>query len=177
MIHIFAVLLDHGIYKELDQKFRLDYCQLWKALILLDSQKILELGEQFGVGKYAKYFPVIFTGRTIERYMLMTFSQQSLMRTCQNCKNVENHFSHSDIIGFFEIRRKRTAKDEHVFIFYSTLPIYSLTEKACTDCVLYLIKLFAHNACYFRHFILYMNTLAWFCSMILLEIYGPTIDL
>ncbi|BAT14415.1 Os11g0549686, partial [Oryza sativa Japonica Group] len=136
------VLLDHGIYKELDQKFRLDYCQLWKALILLDSQKILELGEQFGVGKYAKYFPVIFTGRTIERYMLMTFSQQSLMRTCQNCKNVENHFSHSDIIGFFEIRRKRTAKDEHVFIFYSTLPIYSLTEKACTDCVLYLIKLF-----------------------------------
>lgn len=60
------VLLDHGIYRELDQKFRLDYCRLWKALILLDSNKILELGEQFGVGKYAKYFPVIFTGRTIE---------------------------------------------------------------------------------------------------------------
>ncbi|XP_066340071.1 uncharacterized protein [Miscanthus floridulus] len=60
------VLLDHGIYRELDQKFRLDYCQLWKALILLDANKILELGEQFGVGKYAKYFPVIFTGRTIE---------------------------------------------------------------------------------------------------------------
>ncbi|XP_072991339.1 uncharacterized protein [Typha latifolia] len=60
------VLLDHGIYRELDEKFRLDYCQLWKALILLDSQKILQLGEQFGVGKYSKYFPVIFTGRTIE---------------------------------------------------------------------------------------------------------------
>jgi len=60
------VLLDHGIYRELDQKFRLDYCQLWKALILLDTKKILELGEQFGVGKYAKYFPVIFTGRTLE---------------------------------------------------------------------------------------------------------------
>ncbi|KAL6654797.1 hypothetical protein ACP70R_008262 [Stipagrostis hirtigluma subsp. patula] len=60
------VLLDHGIYRELDHKFRLDYCQLWKALILLDNEKILELGKQFGVGKYAKYFPVIFTGRTIE---------------------------------------------------------------------------------------------------------------
>lgn len=47
--------------------FRLKYCELWKALILLDSQKILRLGEEFGVGKYAKYFPVIFTGRTIER--------------------------------------------------------------------------------------------------------------
>uniref|UniRef100_A0A0A9BUQ2 ABC1 atypical kinase-like domain-containing protein n=1 Tax=Arundo donax TaxID=35708 RepID=A0A0A9BUQ2_ARUDO len=33
------VLLDHGIYRELDQKFRLDYCQLWKALILLDTKK------------------------------------------------------------------------------------------------------------------------------------------
>ncbi|VAH58935.1 unnamed protein product [Triticum turgidum subsp. durum] len=59
------VLLDHGIYKELDPKFRLDYCKLWKALISLDVPKILELGEQFGVGKYAKYFPLIFTGRTI----------------------------------------------------------------------------------------------------------------
>ncbi|XP_048562479.1 aarF domain-containing protein kinase 1 isoform X5 [Triticum urartu] len=62
------VLLDHGIYKELDPKFRLDYCKLWKALISLDVPKILELGEQFGVGKYAKYFPLIFTGRTIYRH-------------------------------------------------------------------------------------------------------------
>ncbi|XP_038978886.1 probable serine/threonine-protein kinase abkD isoform X2 [Phoenix dactylifera] len=60
------VLLDHGIYRELDERFRLDYCQLWKALILLDSQKIQHLGERFGVGKYSKYFPVIFTGRTID---------------------------------------------------------------------------------------------------------------
>lgn len=67
MVHTFTVLLDHGIYKELDPKFRLDYCKLWKALISLDVQKILELGEQFGVGKYAKYFPLIFTGRTIDR--------------------------------------------------------------------------------------------------------------
>lgn len=62
-----TVLLDHGLYRELDERFRLDYCQLWKALILLDTQKIQCLGERFGVGKYAKYFPVIFTGRTIDR--------------------------------------------------------------------------------------------------------------
>ncbi|XP_062006417.1 uncharacterized protein LOC133723571 isoform X3 [Rosa rugosa] len=43
------VLLDHGIYKQLNDKFRLDYCQLWKALILLDSKKLQHLGEQFGV--------------------------------------------------------------------------------------------------------------------------------
>ena len=61
------MLLDHGIYKQLDETFRLDYCQLWKALILLDSNKILHLGDRFGVVKYSRYFPVIFTGRTIDR--------------------------------------------------------------------------------------------------------------
>lgn len=60
------VLLDHGIYKQLDEGFRQDYCQLWKALILLDSKKIQQLGEHFGVGKYSKYLPLIFTGRTID---------------------------------------------------------------------------------------------------------------
>nr|XP_009404221.1 PREDICTED: uncharacterized aarF domain-containing protein kinase 1 isoform X2 [Musa acuminata subsp. malaccensis] len=60
------VLLDHGIYRELDERFRSDYCELWKALILLDSKKIQLLGKKFGVGKYSKYFPVIFTGRTME---------------------------------------------------------------------------------------------------------------
>lgn len=62
-----TVLLDHGVYKQLDDGFRQDYCHLWKALILLDSNKIQQLGERFGVGKYSKYFPLIFTGRTIDR--------------------------------------------------------------------------------------------------------------
>ncbi|EOA34996.1 hypothetical protein CARUB_v10020089mg [Capsella rubella] len=60
------VLLDHGNCKTLDEGFRRDFCRLWEALILLDSNKIQELGKQFGVGKYAKFFPVIFTGRTSE---------------------------------------------------------------------------------------------------------------
>ncbi|GER47051.1 protein kinase superfamily protein [Striga asiatica] len=59
------VILDHGIYKPLSEDFRKNYCLLWEALISLDSQKIEQLGETFGVGKYAKFFPVIFTGRTM----------------------------------------------------------------------------------------------------------------
>lgn len=66
----YAVLLDYGICKKLDERFRLDYCELWKALILLDSDKIENLGETFGVGKYSRFFPLIFTGRTIDRYLL-----------------------------------------------------------------------------------------------------------
>ncbi|KAF2314746.1 hypothetical protein GH714_033426 [Hevea brasiliensis] len=58
--------LDHGIYKQLDEGFRMDYCQLWKALILQDSHQVRQLGERFNVGKYSRYFPVIFIGRTID---------------------------------------------------------------------------------------------------------------
>ncbi|XP_010032757.1 aarF domain-containing protein kinase 1 isoform X2 [Eucalyptus grandis] len=60
------VILDHGVYKQLDEQFRLDYCQLWKALILSDSTRVQQLSECFGVGKYSRYFPLILTGRTID---------------------------------------------------------------------------------------------------------------
>ncbi|KAK4278071.1 hypothetical protein QN277_015967 [Acacia crassicarpa] len=60
------VLLDHGIYRELDEEFRKDFCQLWEALLLQDSKKIMCLGERFGIGEYSKYLPIIFTGRSIE---------------------------------------------------------------------------------------------------------------
>ncbi|CAH9087993.1 unnamed protein product [Cuscuta epithymum] len=60
------VLLDFGICKKLDEAFRMNFCQLWEALIFKDSNKIHQLGDYFGVGRYSRYFPVIFTGRTIE---------------------------------------------------------------------------------------------------------------
>ncbi|KAK3120329.1 hypothetical protein QOZ80_9AG0685880 [Eleusine coracana subsp. coracana] len=94
------VLLDHGMYRELDQKFRLDFCQLWKALILLDAKKILELGEQFGVGKYAKYFPLIFTGRTIESKSV--FSTQMSGEEKRRLKEDLNSLGMDDISSFTE---------------------------------------------------------------------------
>ncbi|CAL5189920.1 unnamed protein product [Lathyrus oleraceus] len=60
------VLLDHAVYRELDEEFRKDFCQLWEALALKDSKKTMWLGERFGAGKYSRYLPIIFTGTTIE---------------------------------------------------------------------------------------------------------------
>eukprot|EP01018_Ginkgo_biloba_P028577 Gb_41116 [translate_table: standard] len=60
------VLLDHGIYRELDEGFRIDFCHLWKALILSDRLEMQHMGERLGAGNYYRYLPVIFTGRTIE---------------------------------------------------------------------------------------------------------------
>ncbi|XP_058748064.1 uncharacterized protein LOC131620896 isoform X2 [Vicia villosa] len=60
------VLLDHAVYRELDEEFRKNFCQLWEALALKDSKKTMWLGERFGAGKYSRYLPIIFTGTTIE---------------------------------------------------------------------------------------------------------------
>ncbi|KAM0957584.1 hypothetical protein FF1_025699 [Malus domestica] len=94
------VLLDHGIYKQLDEGFRLDYCQLWKALILLDSKKLHHLGERFGVGKYSRYFPVIFTGRTIDSKSALgkTMSVEEKSNLKQELKSLKME----DISSFME---------------------------------------------------------------------------
>jgi aarF domain-containing kinase len=34
------VLLDHGLYRKLDDDFRRDYCRLWQALILGNATDI-----------------------------------------------------------------------------------------------------------------------------------------
>ncbi|GAQ89863.1 Protein kinase superfamily [Klebsormidium nitens] len=58
------VLLDHGLYRQIDERFRADFCQLWRALVLQDRAKMKIYGDRLGAGDYYKYFPVIFTGRS-----------------------------------------------------------------------------------------------------------------
>lgn len=67
LVVFIAVLLDHGLYRELDEGFRNDFCRLWKALILLDSNEMEELGDRLGAGHFYKYLPIIFTGRPLNR--------------------------------------------------------------------------------------------------------------
>ncbi|KAL6291090.1 hypothetical protein ACE6H2_008600 [Prunus campanulata] len=45
------VLLDHGLYKELDFETRTNYAKLWKALIFADANAIKENSAKFGAGK------------------------------------------------------------------------------------------------------------------------------
>ncbi|KAF9290364.1 hypothetical protein BGZ68_007276 [Mortierella alpina] len=57
------ILLDHGLYRELSQEFRLDYAKLWTAVIASDEEEIkrraLKLG---GIDAY-ELFACILTGR------------------------------------------------------------------------------------------------------------------
>ncbi|TXG49189.1 hypothetical protein EZV62_025064 [Acer yangbiense] len=94
------VLLDHGTYRTLDEAFRVNYCQLWKALILLDSNKIQHLGEQFGVGKYSIYFPLIFTGRTINSKSVLGTGMS--VEEKRQLKHDLNSLKFEDISSFME---------------------------------------------------------------------------
>ncbi|KAI3793219.1 hypothetical protein L1987_35835 [Smallanthus sonchifolius] len=45
------VLLDHGLYKQLDSSTRTNYAALWKALVLADAKGIKENCMKFGAGE------------------------------------------------------------------------------------------------------------------------------
>lgn len=60
------VLLDHGLYRELDEEFRKTYCDLWRAMLLRDNKLLEDCGRRLNVGEFAKYLPLLFTYRTIK---------------------------------------------------------------------------------------------------------------
>lgn len=43
------VVLDHGLYIGLPEKFRLEYCELWKYLFALDRRGIKDVGARWGI--------------------------------------------------------------------------------------------------------------------------------
>mmetsp|Transcript_23125 Transcript_23125/g.26173 ORF Transcript_23125/g.26173 Transcript_23125/m.26173 type:complete len:520 (+) Transcript_23125:857-2416(+) len=59
------VLLDHGLYQEISDEFRLLFCELWKSIITFDYGKLKELGDSLGLGEYYRYLPLLLTYRPI----------------------------------------------------------------------------------------------------------------
>ncbi|RIB12271.1 ABC1 family-domain-containing protein [Gigaspora rosea] len=57
------VILDHGLYRELSDDFRMVYCDLWKALVLNDSEALKNVADSLGVSQYIQFLPLIFTQR------------------------------------------------------------------------------------------------------------------
>eukprot|EP01133_Synstelium_polycarpum_P017239 gene17239-20544_t len=53
------VLLDHGLYRELDDDFRLNFCHLYKNLVLRNMNKVKEYSERLGVANYKLFSSII----------------------------------------------------------------------------------------------------------------------
>ena len=49
------VLLDHGLYRTLDENFRHNYSHLWRALVLRDSSGIEQYARELGAGDVSIY--------------------------------------------------------------------------------------------------------------------------
>jgi len=53
------VILDHGLYRELREQTRLDYCQLWRSLVLQDDEKVQRYSKALGVEEWELFALVV----------------------------------------------------------------------------------------------------------------------
>ena len=57
------VLLDHGLYKELGNTFRMQYCRLWRGLVMGDEGAIRETCDELNCGKAYTLLAAMLTMR------------------------------------------------------------------------------------------------------------------
>lgn len=55
------VLLDHGLYRKLDDSFRRNYCRLWQAIILADETGIEKYGKKLNAGPLYALLAAVLT--------------------------------------------------------------------------------------------------------------------
>lgn len=96
------VLLDHGLYRTLDENFRYNYCKLWKALILNDQQLLSQSSANIGIPEnYVGFIPLIFIQRPANSSQKigegMTAAQRTQIRS--SMKNV----TMAEVFEFLEI--------------------------------------------------------------------------
>ncbi|XP_001630201.2 aarF domain-containing protein kinase 1 [Nematostella vectensis] len=58
------VLLDHGLYNQLTDEFRVQYCKLWQSLIASDVEGIKKYSTELGVGDLYGLFACMLTARS-----------------------------------------------------------------------------------------------------------------
>lgn len=58
------VILDHGFYRNYDAKFMHNYCLLWKSIVLQDYDTMKAISDDFGIGEYYKYLPLVLLWRS-----------------------------------------------------------------------------------------------------------------
>jgi len=60
------ILLDHGLYRELDDKFRLSYAHLWQSLIKGDREGIRQYAGEMNAGDMYSLFASMLTRKSFE---------------------------------------------------------------------------------------------------------------
>ncbi|PXF43767.1 putative aarF domain-containing protein kinase 1 [Gracilariopsis chorda] len=62
--HFRLYLLDHGLYRELNDNFRQSYCRLWKGFVLRDTPLVEQACDELGAPGFANVFSMLLLNRT-----------------------------------------------------------------------------------------------------------------
>lgn len=81
------VVLDHGLYKEISNDFRLAYARLWKSLIEGDIDKIKKYCFEIGAGDAYRLFSSVLTHRTWSSVSVRSISSQTTLAETQLIKD------------------------------------------------------------------------------------------
>lgn len=63
------IILDHGIYKVLDEDTRISYTKLWKGILLQEENTIEEAAAELGAGEDYRLLAAMLTSRTYDDIM------------------------------------------------------------------------------------------------------------
>ncbi|KAI1319353.1 hypothetical protein EDD11_004219 [Mortierella claussenii] len=97
------VLLDHGLYRTLDETFRFNYCQMWRALILNDNSLLDRASTNVGIPQqYIEFIPLIFIQRPANSGQKigegMTVEQRKEVRSSMKNVTMANVFEFLEVL-------------------------------------------------------------------------------
>eukprot|EP00884_Botryococcus_braunii_P012895 jgi/Botrbrau1/21606/Bobra.43_1s0012.2 len=95
------VLLDHGLYRQLDDRFRLDYAGLWQAIILGNVDGIQRYSEAMNAGNAPQLFACMLTMRPWEDIV----QQQDIdrLRVPEQANDKIRDFAQQNVAGISDL--------------------------------------------------------------------------
>ncbi|KAJ0409511.1 hypothetical protein ATCC90586_009051 [Pythium insidiosum] len=116
------VLLDHGLYRELDDGFRRTYCDLWRGMLVRDHALIEDCGRRLNAGEFAAYLPLLFTYRPMRSNspLAKSLNDDERQALIQNLKQLQ----FSDVTDFLQQLPR-----DMLFVFRTNNMIRSLNKE------------------------------------------------
>jgi len=69
------VLLDHGLYREISGEFRMDYCNLWKSVVMMEEENIIHYATKLGASEAYQLFASMLTSREWDKNTNLAMQQ------------------------------------------------------------------------------------------------------
>ena len=88
------VLVDHGLYKTIDDQFRIQYAELWQSLMLADLEGIQTSCKGLGVTKMYPLFAAMLTARPYDE--IMERAKSGSLMSSSSAKKLSSSSNSSD---------------------------------------------------------------------------------